>query len=633
MVLASREDFAFSIPTGYSVKYVQNIGSFRQTTAQLATDMRSSLSSAREDLNRVHTGMERVPDHLKNMVLLIKHAPFDLLLMLFPDSFNNIEKLVNDSLIVLRKPEKNFEKVLNLLTEIDYLLNNTSNDIMIYLQVFDVKTQWTHLTELVTELAKQAERTRESFLLQFNWILKEFIRPDLTFAETHRDFIILLLLPKIVEIDQTSDILGIITKTYTDISFQFTDEQIGGYTHLLLLSKEEDRQRYLKQFQYDLVPQVVQSARLALNRHNEFLQRDRNRREIYEKFLTETSYNDLISLIEILLNRNSVEKKPDDHILVEQWQDYVLANAILANYLNILMVHASKSDFSLLKESNDCTTYIKNPNSFRQTISQLSDNIRHILLDLYKDLNHIQIGLERFPIHLKTILLLIKKGNNDTISIYLPKLLKKGENIVNESLFILKNPKIKIEQVKDLLIELNSLISNVTPDISFTLQIEDVKTQWTLFHDLFTQLSIQAENAINDFLLQFNWILEQFIQLNINNYRDLIINLLKLKVIEIERTIDLLTIISQTYVDISLEYANEKIISNTHLISISDEQERKEIIKQYRYELQPIAVKFARLALTRHNEFLQRIQNRERIYEDFLNEMSENDLNLLLTIN
>ncbi|CAF0929889.1 unnamed protein product [Rotaria sordida] len=335
----------------------------------------------------------------------------------------------------------------------------------------------------------------------------------------------------------------------------------------------------------------------------------------------------------ILLNRNSVEKKPDDHILVEQWQDYVLANAILANYLNILMVHASKSDFSLLKESNDCTTYIKNPNSFRQTISQLSDNIRHILLDLYKDLNHIQIGLERFPIHLKTILLLIKKGNNDSISIYLPKLLKKGENIVNESLFILKNPKIKIEQVKDLLIELNSLISNVTPDISFTLQIEDVKTQWTLFHDLFTQLSIQAENAINDFLLQFNWILEQFIQLNINNYRDLIINLLKLKVIEIERTIDLLTIISQTYVDISLEYANEKIISNTHLISISDEQERKEIIKQYRYELQPIAVKFARLALTRHNEFLQRIQNRERIYEDFLNEMSENDLNLLLTIN
>ncbi|CAF1292190.1 unnamed protein product [Rotaria sp. Silwood1] len=338
-------------------------------------------------------------------------------------------------------------------------------------------------------------------------------------------------------------------------------------------------------------------------------------------------------ILEFLLSRNSIEGKTDDHVLVEQWQDYVLANAILANYLNILMVQASKSDFSLLKESNRCTTYIKSPNSFRQTISQLSDNIRSILIDLYADLNHIQIGLEHFPIHLKTILLLIKKGNNDSISTYLPNLLKKGENIVNESLTILKNPRIKMEQVKDLLIELDSLITEVTSDISLTLQIEDIKTQWTLFNDLFIQISIQAENAINDFLLQFNWVLEQFIQLDIDKYRDLIINLLKIKVIEIERTIDLLTIISQTSVDISLEYTNEKIAGNTHFILIPNEQERKDIIKQHRYELQPIAVKFARLALKRHDEFLQRTQNRQKVYEEFLNEMSQNDLNLLLSIN
>ncbi|CAF2717637.1 unnamed protein product [Rotaria sp. Silwood2] len=297
MVLASRQDFGFSIPNGYSIKYVQNPGSFRQTVSQLATQMRSVLTGAREDLNRVHTGMDRVPDHLKTMVLLMKQAPFDLLLMLFPDSFNNIEKLVNDSLVVLRKPEKNFAQVLNLVTEIDHLLTNPSTDQVISLQVFDVKTQWTHLTELVTELAKQAERAREGFLLQFNWILQEFIRPDLPFAESHRDFIILLLLPKIVEIDQTTDLLGLITKTYSDISFQYTDEQLGGYGHLLTLTKEEDRKRYLKQFQYDLVPQVVQSARLALERHTEFLQRDGNRRENYEKFLSDTSYDDLISLI------------------------------------------------------------------------------------------------------------------------------------------------------------------------------------------------------------------------------------------------------------------------------------------------------------------------------------------------
>jgi hypothetical protein len=186
MVLASRKEFAFSIPVGYSVKYVQNSGSFNRTISQLDTQMRSALSDAREDLNRVYTGMEHVPDHLKTMVLLMKQAPFDLLLMLFPDSFDDIEKLVNDSLVVLRKPEQNFQQVLNLLTEIGYLLTVTSVDEIISLQVYDVKTQWINLTELVIELAKRAERTRESFLLQFNWVLKEFLRPGLTFADSHR---------------------------------------------------------------------------------------------------------------------------------------------------------------------------------------------------------------------------------------------------------------------------------------------------------------------------------------------------------------------------------------------------------------------------------------------------------------
>jgi hypothetical protein len=295
MVLASRQDFAFIIPIGYSLKYVQNSGSFRQTISHLATQMRSALSGAREDLNRVYTGMERVPEQLKTTVLYVKHLPFELLLMLLPNSFISIEKLVNDSLVVLRKPEKNFEQVQNLLIEIDYLLNIGSIDQVISMQIDDVKTQWTFLTSLVTELAKQAERTRESFLLQFNWILKEFIRPEKPFADIHRDFIILLLIPKIIEIDRTSDLLGIISKTYTDISFQFTDELIGGYGHLLLLTKEEDRKRYLQQFRYDLVPQVVQIARFALERHVAFIQREKNRSENYEHFLAEASLDDLIN--------------------------------------------------------------------------------------------------------------------------------------------------------------------------------------------------------------------------------------------------------------------------------------------------------------------------------------------------
>jgi hypothetical protein len=297
MVHASRQDFPLTIPNGYSLKHVKNSGSFHQTISQLSAQMSSALTGAREDLNRVHTGMERVPDYLKKMILLLKQEPYELLLMLFPDSFNDTDKLVNDSLIVLRKPEKNFDQVLNLLTEIDYLLSVTSVDQIISLQVYDLKTQWTYLTELVIELAKRAERTRENFVLQFNWILKEFIRPGLNFNDSHRDFIILLLIPKIFEIYRTSDLLGMITATYTDISFKYTDDMIGGNGHLLRLPTEADRQRYLKQFRTDLPTQVVYIARLALKRHGEFLRRDQNRQENSEKILAGTSQTDLISLL------------------------------------------------------------------------------------------------------------------------------------------------------------------------------------------------------------------------------------------------------------------------------------------------------------------------------------------------
>jgi len=282
MVFASRQNFPFTVPAHYSVNYVQNTSSFQETMSQLSTEMRKALTSAREDLNRVHTGMDGVPDLLNKMILLLRHAPPDLLLMEFPDSFHDIDKLVNNSLLVLRKPGKNFEQVLNLLIEIDYLLNFTSTDEIISLQVYDVKTQWSLLTELIIELAKQAEIASNSFSLQLKWLLAEFVKPNTTFTDSNHDFIISIIMEKVIELDQTSDLLGIVTKTYTDISFQFTDEQISSYAHLLLLTDEVERKQYLNQFRYGLPPVAVQIARRALKQHVEFLERDKNRRAKYQ---------------------------------------------------------------------------------------------------------------------------------------------------------------------------------------------------------------------------------------------------------------------------------------------------------------------------------------------------------------
>ena len=294
MALTAANSFPLVVPANYSVRYVQNTYSFSQTVDQLNTQMRNALTGARQDLSRVHTGMEHVPKHLQTISILVKEAPFDLLITELPKSSDDIERLVNESLLVLRKPVKEFGEVLSLLTEINDLLviNLNQQLISLQLQLRDLRSHWIAINTLMIELTKRAETTREHLLLQFSWVLQEFVRAGSSFPDSLRQFVISLLLPKMVEIDRTADLLGMISKTCSDISFQFSDEQIGSNGNLLLL-EIQDRLRYFNQFRHDLPSEVVQIARLALKRHKDFLHRDQHREVDYETILTKTSNADL----------------------------------------------------------------------------------------------------------------------------------------------------------------------------------------------------------------------------------------------------------------------------------------------------------------------------------------------------
>lgn len=286
-VLASKTDLSINIPPDYSIKYIPYTNLFQGAITYLATEISTALDDARINLNRVDVGMARVPELLKTIILLVEEASYTMLMTEFPESFNTVEQLVNESLTVLRKPEQSFKQVLNILTELEFLTNapHTSDQQILSLQIADLKSQWMLLAELMTELSKLAETTREYFLLQFNWVLKEFIRSGPNFPDILREFIISLIKPKVIEIDRASDILGTITKSYSDASSQITDEYINGNGHLLGLTNDVDRQRYINQFRHDLPMQAVQIARLALKQHKEFLQKDKYRQAGYENII------------------------------------------------------------------------------------------------------------------------------------------------------------------------------------------------------------------------------------------------------------------------------------------------------------------------------------------------------------
>lgn len=306
ITMASRTDFPLTIPNGYAVKHIPNPNSFRLTSSHLATRFRAAFTYAREDLNRVYVGMQRVPDQLKEVLLLLKMGPFDLIQMLFPDFFQNMEKLVNDSLIVLRRPEKSFVEVSNLITEMYVLLSDGLADESVKLQIMDLKTQWEYLVHLTFELSQRAEIVRENFLLQLNWILREFIQPHITNPDNHREFFIDLLLSQIIAIDQTCDLLGTISQTYTDMAFQWTDDQISSNGHLLLLNNEVERKQYIQQYRSSLPNQVVHISRLALKRHEELVQRNNVRKMDFQQFLDDASMSDLTRFLLKLNNRSNL---------------------------------------------------------------------------------------------------------------------------------------------------------------------------------------------------------------------------------------------------------------------------------------------------------------------------------------
>lgn len=73
MTLTAGTNFALIVPSYYSVLCVQNTNSFPQAITQLSEQIHSALIGAHRDLNRVHTGVKRVPKHLQTISIPVKN--------------------------------------------------------------------------------------------------------------------------------------------------------------------------------------------------------------------------------------------------------------------------------------------------------------------------------------------------------------------------------------------------------------------------------------------------------------------------------------------------------------------------------------------------------------------------------
>ncbi|CAF1009886.1 unnamed protein product [Adineta steineri] len=117
--------------------------------------------------------------------------------------------------------------------------------------------------------------------------------------------------------------------------------------------------------------------------------------------IKDLSIESMINYIKAIATRDLAEQKIENEHLIEEWQDWILGNVMSINYLNSLMVYASKQDFAFTIPDGYLIRYVQNKTSFHATVSQLATEIHHALSGAREDLNRVHTGLKWVPTQLK----------------------------------------------------------------------------------------------------------------------------------------------------------------------------------------------------------------------------------------
>ncbi|CAM4857031.1 unnamed protein product [Rotaria socialis] len=132
------------------------------------------------------------------------------------------------------------------------------------------------------------------------------------------------------------------------------------------------------------------------------------------------------------------DDKLDDQLALQdnidgEWVHLMTAGPLTVNYIGNLLVLASKRDFPLTRPPQFVFQHIKDPGSFRATISQVTGSMYSALLGAHTAMDRIQLNVQEVPNHIKTALKLVMVGSPMLIEMMLPKSLDAVGRIANES--------------------------------------------------------------------------------------------------------------------------------------------------------------------------------------------------------
>ncbi|UJR06841.1 hypothetical protein I4U23_011129 [Adineta vaga] len=164
-------------------------------------------------------------------------------------------------------------------------------------EIIHIQTQWDKMIRFFAKLSLQAEQTQGTILFEFIGVIEETEMASGVLDDADREFYVTLLLGTADEIDRGAHLLYIMSKTYYDISHQYIMTQIAGISQFLLPQTDTERENRMKQIAQETLSTSAKVSRMALERRQQYDQRNEERRIAYEQFIQQVALEDLQSSI------------------------------------------------------------------------------------------------------------------------------------------------------------------------------------------------------------------------------------------------------------------------------------------------------------------------------------------------
>ncbi|CAF1422059.1 unnamed protein product [Rotaria sordida] len=164
-------------------------------------------------------------------------------------------------------------------------------------EVIHIQEQWDKMIRFFAKLSMHAEHTQETILFEFIAVIQATVLANEMLDDADREFYVMLLLETANEIDRGAHLLYIMSKTYYDVSYQYMMNQIAGISGLLLTQTNQERERLMKRIAQDTLSTSARVSRMALERRQQYQQRNQERQEVYERFIQQATLEELQSSV------------------------------------------------------------------------------------------------------------------------------------------------------------------------------------------------------------------------------------------------------------------------------------------------------------------------------------------------